>query len=75
MMGDPSEEENIMMDIQNWVGDLQASVAAAGQQMMEEVAGLQSNGHQLRPRLIRNNSVTVWIRRHLGYIEFEVKAI
>ena len=74
MMGDPSEEENIMMDIQNWVGDLQASVAAAGQQMMEEVAGLQSNG-QLRPRLIRNNSVTVWIRRHLGYIEFEVKAI
>ena len=74
MMGDPSEEENIMMDIQNWVGDLQASVAAAGQQMMEEVAGLQSNG-QLKPRLIRNNSVTVWIRRHLGYIEFEVKAI
>ena len=74
MMGDPSEEENIMMDIQNWVGDLQASVAAAGQQMMEEVAGLQSNG-QLRPRLVRNNSVTVWIRRHLGYIEFEVKAI
>ena len=74
MMGDPSEEENIMMDIQNWVGDLQASVAAAGQQMMEEVAGLQSNG-QLRPRLKRNNSVTVWIRRHLGYIEFEVKAI
>ena len=74
MMGDPSEEENLMMDIQNWVGDLQASVAAAGQQMMEEVAGLQSNG-QLRPRLVRNNSVTVWIRRHLGYIEFEVKAI
>ena len=74
MMGDPSEEENIMMDIQNWVGDLQASVAAAGQQMMEEVAGLQSNG-QLRPKLVRNNSVTVWIRRHLGYIEFEVKAI
>ena len=74
MMGDPSEEENIMMDIQNWVCDLQASVAAAGQQMMEEVAGLQSNG-QLRPRLVRNNSVTVWIRRHLGYIEFEVKAI
>ena len=73
-MGDPSEEEGIMTDIQNWVGDLQASVAAAGQQMMEEVAGLQSNG-QLRPRLVRNNSVTVWIRRHLGYIEFQVKAI
>ena len=74
MMGDPSEEENIMMDIQNWVGGLQASVAAAGQQMMEEVAGLQSNG-QLKPKLIRNKSVTVWIRRHLGYIEFEVIAL
>ena len=74
MMGDSSEEKGIMMDIQKWVVDLQASVAAAGQQMMEEVAGLQSNG-QLRPRLVRNNSVTVWIRRHLGYIEFEVKAI
>ena len=71
MMGDSSEEKGIMMDIQKWVDDLQASVAAAGQQMMEEVAGLQSNG-QLRPRLVRNNSVTVWIRRHLGYIEFEV---
>ena len=74
MMGDPSEEENIMMDIQNWVCDLQASVAAAGQQMMEEVAGLQSKG-QLKPKLIRNKSATVWIRRHLGYIEFEVIAI
>ena len=73
MMGD-STEEGIMMDIQNWVGDLQASLAAAGQQFLEEVAGLQSEG-QLRPRLIRNKAVTVWIRRHLGYIEFEVKAI
>ena len=73
-MGDSSEEKGIMMDIQKWVDDLQASVAAAGQQMMEEVAGLQSNG-QLRPRLVRNNSVTVWIRRHLGYIEFQVLAI
>ena len=69
-MGD-STEEGIMMDIQNWVGDLQASLAAAGQQLMEEVAGLHRDG-QLRSRLIRNESVTVWIRRHLGYIEFEV---
>ena len=74
MMGDSSEEKGIMMDIQNWVGDLQASVAAAGQQMMEDVAGLQSDA-QLRPRLIRNKSVSVWIRRHLGYIEIEVIAI
>ena len=74
MMGDSSEEKGIMMDIQKWVGDLQASVAAAGQQLMEEVAGLQSEG-QLRPRLIRNKSATVWIRRHLGYIDFEVIAI
>ena len=73
-MGDPSEEEGIMTEIQNWVGDLQASLAAAGQQMMEEVAGLQSDG-QLRLRLIRNKSVTLWIRRHLGYVEFEVIAI
>ena len=62
------------MDIQNWVGDLQASVAAAGQQLMEKVADLQSDG-QLRLRLIRNKSVTLWIRRHLGYVEFEVIAI
>ena len=74
MMGDPSEEEGIMTDIQNWVGDLQASLAAAGQQLMEDVASLQSEA-QLRPRLIRNKAVTVWIRRHLGYIEFEVIAI
>ena len=73
MMGD-STEEGIMMDIQNWVGDLQASLAAAGQQLMEEVASLQSDA-QLRPRLIRNQAVTVWIRRHLGYIEFQVLAI
>ena len=74
MMGDPSEEEGIMTEIQNWVGDLQASLAAAGQQLMEKVAGLQSGG-QLRLRLIRNKSVTLWIRRHLGYVEFEVIAI
>ena len=74
MMGDSSEEKGIMMDIQKWVFDLQASVAAAGQQMMEEVAGLQSDA-QLRPRLIRNQAVTVWMRRHLGYIEFQVLAI
>ena len=74
MMGDSSEEKGIMMDIQKWVGDLQASVAAAGQQLMEEVAGLQSDG-QRRPRLIRNKSATVWIRRHLGYIELKVIAI
>ena len=74
MMGDSSEEKGIMMDIQKWVDDLQASVAAAGQQMMEDVAGLQSDA-QLRPRLIRNQAVTVWIRRHLGYIEFQVLAI
>ena len=74
MMGDSSEEKGIMMDIQKWVGDLQASVAAAGQQMMEDVAGLQSDA-QLRPGLIRNKSATVWIRRHLGYIEFEVIAL
>ena len=73
-MGDSSEEKGIMMDIQNWVGDLQASVAAAGQQMMEDVAGLQSDA-QLRLRLIKNKSVSVWIRRHLAYIEFEVIAI
>ena len=63
-----------MTDIQNWVGDLQASLAAAGQQLMEDVASLQSDG-QLRLRLIRNKSATVWIRRHLGYIEFQVLAI
>ena len=74
MMVDPREEEGIMMDIQNWVGDLQASLAAAGQQLMEKVASLQSDG-QLRLRLIRNKSVTLWIRRHLGYVEFEVIAI
>ena len=74
MMGDPSEEESIMTDIQNWVGDLQASLAAAGQQLMEKVASLQSDA-QLKPRLIRNQAVTVWIRRYLGYIEFQVLAI
>ena len=74
MMVDPREEEVIMMDIQNWVGDLQASLAAAGQHLMEKVASLQSDA-QLRPRLIRNKSATVWIRRHLGYIEFQVLAI
>ena len=74
MMGDSSEEKGIMIDIQKWVGDLQASVAVAGQQMMEDVAGLQSDA-QLSPRLIRNKSVSVWIRRHLGYIEIEVIAI
>ena len=42
--------------------------------MTEDVAGLQSDA-QLRPGLIRNKSVTVLIRRHLGYIEFEVIAI
>ena len=73
-MGEPSEEEGIMTDIQNWVGDLQASLAAAGQQLMEKVASLQSDA-QLRPRLIRNKAVTVWIKRHLGYIEFQVLAI
>ena len=73
MMGD-STEEGIIMDIQNWVGDLQASLAAAGQQLMEKVASLQSDA-QLKPRLIRNQAVTVWIRRHLGYIEFQVLAI
>ena len=72
-MGD-STEEGIIMDIQNWVDDLQSSLAAAGQQLMEKVASLQSDA-QLKPRLIRNQAVTVWIRRHLGYIEFQVLAI
>ena len=71
MMEDPGREGGIMLDIQTWVDEVQASVAAAGQQMMEDAGSLQEE--HCRLRLVRNESIIVLIRKHLGYIEFKVK--
>ena len=65
-------------DIQRWVAELQGSVTAAARQMMEDVASLRGQDHSLqahhgRLRFIRNESIIVLIRNHLGYIELEVR--
>ena len=71
MMDDLGKERSIMLDIQTWVDEVQASVAAAGQQMKEDAGSLQEE--HCRLRLVRNESIIVLIRKHLGYIEFKVK--
>ena len=71
MMDDLGKERSIMLDIQTWVDEVQASVAAAGQQMKEDAGSLQEE--HCRPRFVRNESIIVLIRKHLGYIEFKVK--
>ena len=65
-------------EIQRWVAELQGSVTAAARQMMEDVASLRGQDHSLqahhgRLRFIRNESIIVLIRNHLGYIELEVR--
>ena len=71
MMDDLGKERSIMLDIQTWVDEVQASVAAAGQQMKEDAGSLQEE--HCRPRFVRNESIIVLIRKNLGYIEFKVK--
>ena len=70
MMDDLGKERSIMLDIQTWVDEVQAIVAAAGQQLKEDVECLQEE--YCRLRLIRNESIIMLIRKHLGYIEFKV---
>ena len=70
-MDDPGREGGIMLDIQTWVDEVHTSVAAAGQQMMEDAGSLQEE--HCRLRLVRNESIIMLMRKHLGYIEFKVK--
>ena len=71
MMDDLGKERSIMLDIQTWVDEVQASLAAAGQKMKEDAGSLQEE--HCRPRFVRNESIIVLIRHNLGYIEFKVK--